>query len=85
MRSIQLEHELILDLTVPGTAWRGFDSEVTMATLTVESVTISQSAEAVSEAAGRPAAVAVARAATGSLAGAVDGGPVLFPILHAVL
>jgi len=85
MCSIQLEHEFIPDLTVHGTAWRGFDSVVTVATLTIELVSISQSAEAVSGAADRPAAVAVARAAAGPLAGAIGGGPVLFPRLHPVL
>jgi hypothetical protein len=44
MRSIQLELELILDLTVSGTAWQGIDLEVTVATLTIEIVSISQSA-----------------------------------------
>jgi len=85
MRSIQLELELILDLTVSGTAWQGFDLEVTMATSTVEMVSISQSAEAVSGAAGRPTAVVVGRAAAGPLAGAADGGPIIFPRLHPVL
>jgi hypothetical protein len=56
-----------------------------MGTLTVELVTVSQSAEAVCRAAGRPTAVAVASAAAGPLAGAVDGGPVLFPSLHPAL
>jgi hypothetical protein len=84
MHSIQLELELIPDLTVPGTAWRGFDSKVTVATLTIELVSISQSAEAVSRDAGRPTAVAVARAAAGPLAGAIGGGLVLFPHQHPV-
>jgi hypothetical protein len=85
MHSIQLEIELIPDLNVPGAAWRCFDAQVTVATLTVKLVTISQSADAVSGAAGRPTAVAVARAAAGRLAGAVGGCPVLFPHLHPVL
>jgi hypothetical protein len=70
---------------VPGTAWQGFDSNVTVATLTIELVSISQSAEAVSPDAGRPAAVAVARAAAEPLAGAVARGLLLFPCLHPVL
>jgi hypothetical protein len=70
---------------VPGTAWWGFESNVTVATLTIELVSISQSAEAVSGDAGRPTAVAVARAAAGPLAGAVARGLVLFPRLHPVL
>jgi hypothetical protein len=85
MRSIQLELELIPDLTVPGSAWRGFDSNVTVATLTIQLVSIRQSAEAVSTDAGRPTAVAVARAAAGPLAGAVARGLVLFPRLHPVM
>jgi hypothetical protein len=89
MRSIQLELEWIPDLTVPGTVWRRFDSKVTVATLTIELVIISQLAEPVSGDSGGPAAVGVARAAAGPLAGAVGGGLVLFhhlqPILKLVL
>jgi hypothetical protein len=85
MRSIQLVLELIPDLTVPGTPWWGFDSKVTMATSTIELVSICQSAEAVSGDAGRYTAVAVARAAAGPLAGAIGRGLVLFPHLHPVL
>ena len=85
MCSIQLELELILDLTVSGTAWQGIELKVTVATLTVEMVSIGQSAEAVSRAAGRPTAVVVGRTAAGPLAGSVYGGPILFPCLHPVL
>jgi hypothetical protein len=84
-RSIQLELELILDVTVSGTAWQGFDLGVTVVTLTVEMVSISKLAVAVSMAAGRQTAVVVGRAAAGPLASAVDVGPILVPCLHPVL
>jgi hypothetical protein len=83
--SIQLQLELIPDLTVPGKFYLGFDLQVTVATLTIELFSSSQSEEAVSEAAGRHTAVAVARAAVRPVAGAVGGGPVLFPRLHPVM
>jgi hypothetical protein len=85
MHSIQLEVELILNLTVSGTVWQGFYLKVIVATFTIKMVGISRLGEAVSGAADRPTAVVVGSAAARPLAGAVDRGPIWFPRLHPFL